>query len=166
MSKKLTEKRLLNIALFYLSRYEASEKKLRAVLSRRVLKMKSRGEEVPEEVSGWIEHVIEKTKNYSYINDERYAENKVRSMVEQGKSERYMCLKLQEAGIDSQTVHRLLEEIDSTEEERALCYARKKKLGIFRPMEQRDNFRQKDMATMARAGFSYDVVLSVLDEEK
>ena len=163
MSKQMTEKRLMNIALFYLSRYDASEAKLRTMLSRRILKMKMRGEEIPEEVTTWVENVIRKIRDYAYIDDKRYAENKIRTMVEQGKSERYMSLKLKEAGINSQAIHRILEEMGSSEVDRALCYAYKKKLGQFRSKSQRIDYRQKDMAALARAGFSYEVSLAVLE---
>lgn len=48
--------------------------------------------------------------------------------------------------------------------ETALNFARKKKLGGFREdAEKRREMRQKDMGTMVRAGFDYDLVLTILD---
>ena len=46
----------------------------------------------------------------------------------------------------------------------ALRLAHRKKIGPYRADdEQRKQYRQKDMGTLIRAGFDYDVVLEVLD---
>ena len=46
----------------------------------------------------------------------------------------------------------------------ALNFARKKNLGGFREdAEKRREMRQKDMGTLVRAGFDYDLVLNILD---
>ena len=81
MSKCLTEKRLLNITLFYLSQREASSEKVRTMLKRRLYRMKQRGEEVPPGAEEWIENVIQKVQDLSYLNDNRYAENQIRQMI-------------------------------------------------------------------------------------
>lgn len=161
MSKCLTEKRLLNITLFYLSQREASSEKVRAMLKRRIQRMKQRGEEIPPQANEWIENVIQKVKDLSYLNDNRYTENQIRTMIQQGKSERYMTMKLATAGIDSDTVHHILQGFNSDELERAIRYAQKKKLGIYNPKPDSD--RQKDLAKMARAGFSYDIAYKSLN---
>lgn len=161
MSKCLTEKRLLNITLFYLSQREASSEKVRAMLKRRLQRMKQRGEEIPPQANEWIENIIQKVKDLSYLNDNRYAENQIRCMIQQGKSERYMTMKLATAGIDSDTVHHLLQEFESDELSRAIRYAQKKKLGIYNLKSDSDP--QKDLAKMARAGFSYDIAHQALN---
>ena len=161
MSKCITEKRLLNITLFYLSQREASSEKVRSMLKRRLHRMKQRGEEIPSQAEEWIENVIQKVKDFSYLNDDRYAENQIRLMISQGKSERYMAAKLAGAGIDSDTVHQILQEFDSNELSRAIRYAKKKKLGIYR-LKATDTDTKKDLATMARAGFSYEITCKAL----
>ena len=165
MVKRLTEQRLLNITLFYLSRYESSTEKVRAMLKRRLKRMEMRGEEVPSEAFKWIESVLKKVQEYSYLNDTRYAENQVRNLATQGRSERFICAKMAMAGIKPETVRGLLDAMESTEEDRARCFVRKKKLGPYRPESVRDQYREKDMATLARAGFSYDVVQTVLQSD-
>ena len=162
MVKRLTEQRLLNITLFYLSRYESSTEKVRAMLKRRIKRMEMHGEEVPTEAPKWIESVLKKVQDYSYLNDTRYAENQVRNLIGQGRSERFICAKLAAAGIKQEAIKELLESMGSTEEDRARCFARKKKLGIFRPQSEREKYREKDMGTLARAGFSYDIAQTVL----
>jgi len=162
MTKRLTEQRLMNITLFYLSRYESSTEKVRAMLKRRLKRLEMRGEEVPPEAPKWIESVLKKVQDYAYVDDTRYAENQVRNLAGQGRSERFICAKLAGAGIKPETVKELLEAMESTEEDRARCFIRKKKLGPWRPESVRDQYRKKDMAALARAGFSYEVAQTVL----
>ena len=162
MVKRLTEQRLLNITLFYLSRYESSTEKVRAMLKRRLKHMEMRGEEVPPEAARWIESVLKKVQDYAYVDDTRYAKNQVRNLVNQGRSERFICAKMAGAGIKPETVKEILNAMESTEEERARCFVRKKKLGPWRSETVRDQYREKDMAALARAGFSYEVAQDVL----
>lgn len=165
MVKQLTEKRLYNITLFYLSKYEASSEKVRQMLNRRLMKMRLKGEDIPDSVTDWIEQVIQKMVSAGYINDQRYAENQMRILSAQGKSNRFIVGKLQQAGIVSETVADLLNQSEESESERARHFAKKKKIGPFRPAAQRLEYRQKDMATLARAGFSYDIVCEVLNQD-
>ena len=163
--KRLTEKRILNIALFYLSRYESSASKVRAMLHRRLRKMQLRGEEIPSEAPQWIDNAITTAEKNAYLNDERYAATQVRHWIEQGKSERYMMAKLEQAGIDPNISHRLLTESDSTDQERARRFLKRKHLGPYRPTADQALYRTKDLAALARAGFSYDVAQSALQAD-
>ena len=95
------------------------------------------------------------------VVEESYTENQIRCMIQQGKSERYMTMKLATAGIDNDTVHHLLQEFESDELSRAIRYAQKKKLGFYNPKSDSDT--QKDLAKMARAGFSYDIACKALN---
>ena len=52
--RPLTSKRLTNIALYYLGRYESSVEQLRKILSRRVLKEKLKGADIPADVESVI----------------------------------------------------------------------------------------------------------------
>ena len=73
MAKKITEKRLENIALFYLQRYESCSSKLRDTLKRRVRRAKMQGIEVPDDANQWIENVVNKMRNkrsYAGCNSE------------------------------------------------------------------------------------------------
>ena len=162
MSKHLTENRLMNIALFYVSQYEASAEKVRQMLNRRLKRMRMRGEEVPPEAALWVENVLQKMQDKSYVDDNRYAENQVRSLILQGKSEHFICAKLALAGIRAEQVREILNTMESTEESRARRFVERKKIGYLRPQKERTKFLEKDMATLARAGFSYDIARSAL----
>ena len=165
MSKRLTEQRLMNIALFHLSRFETSEQKLRLVLQRRLRRMKMRREEVPVEANQWIETVIQKVQQASYLDDNRYAENQVRNLIQQGKSESFICAKLALAGIEADKVREILSKMESTEESRAKRFVAHKKIGFYRPTAFRKQYWEKDLAALARAGFSYDIARAALESD-
>ena len=88
------------------------------------------------------------------LNDERYAENVIRRLTQGGKSTRFIAQKLLSEGIDEAILEKYLSPED--ELERAQTFARKKHLG---------NDYQKDLAKLARAGFSYDIATQVLKGE-
>ena len=110
MIKKITPKRLENITLYYLQRYESSTSKLRSMLQRRVLRAKLQLGEVPAEANDWIENIIHRMQELGYVNDKRYAENTFRRLQSAGKSTRYIAGKLKQDGIDPDTINGLIEE--------------------------------------------------------
>ena len=71
--KPVTQKRLMNIALYYLGRYESSAGNLRRLLKRRVAKAAMKGADVPDESAEWIESVEAEMKREGYANDSRIA---------------------------------------------------------------------------------------------
>ncbi|MBO5997924.1 MAG: regulatory protein RecX [Alphaproteobacteria bacterium] len=168
MIKKITPKRLENITLYYLQRYESSTSKLRSMLQRRVLRAKLQLGEVPAEANDWIENIIHRMQELGYVNDKRYAENTFRRLQSAGKSTRYIAGKLKQDGIDPYTINGLIEEQETSAEEMDLDSARrlvkKKKLGYLRPADKQKEMYQKDLAVLGRAGFSYEIAVQALKE--
>ena len=167
MSKKITEKRLENIALFYLQRYESCSSKLRDTLKRRIRRAKVQGIEVPDEANQWIENVIKKMIDLGYLDDKRYTQNTFRHLQNDGKSTRFITTRLKLAGIEPEILKDVLEEQEKTIDELDIASARKlvdkKKLGFHRPEGFRALLRQKDLAVLGRAGFSYEIACKALD---
>ena len=151
--KKITPQRLKNIALYYLDRFDASSEKLRSVLKRRVQKAIMMGDEVPSDVSNWIDEIVQDMQRLGYVNDKRFCENKIRQYLNAGKSNRYIIGKLSEAGIDLDLIQSFLPD---DELEQARIFVHKKRLG---------QDYQKDLAKLSRAGFSYDIAQKVLKED-
>lgn len=150
--KKITPERLKNIALFYLERYDASSEKLRFVLKRRVKKA-ALEQPVPPQTSSWIEQTVSEMKRLGYINDKRFAENLVRRYSEAGKSPSFIRSKLKLSGIDEMTISDMLEGTDELALARLMV--QKKHLG---------NDFQRDLARLARSGFSYETARTALEE--
>ena len=164
--KKITPQRLKNIGLYYLKRFESSVENLRSVLRRRI---DAYARENPEwnkqEAYGWAEEVLSEFERLHYLDDSRYAEIKVRSYLNSGKPARYIETKLKAKGINAAEIAEILAEQEYNPLEMALKLAKRKKIGPYRAAESRREFRQKDMATLVRAGFDYDVVCEVLNRE-
>lgn len=152
--KKITYERLKNIALYYLERYEACTSKLREVLKRRVKKT-ALEQPVPQEAFGWIEQVISEMERLGYINNQRFTENTIRRLSNSGKSKSYISTKLKLAGIEEEQIRETLSQTNDLENARIMV--QKKHLG--------KDF-QKDLARLARAGFSYETARKALEEFK
>ena len=166
--RKITPQRLKNIALYYLKRFESSVANLRSVLQRRVNDYAYQNKEFDRgEAYQWIEDILADFQRYGYLNDSRYAEIKINDYMSAGKSVRYIKGKMREKGIDEEILSALLEDQEYDEFEAALKLAKKKHIGPFRKDEEaRFENRQKDMGTLVRAGFSYDVVQRVVGYEE
>lgn len=166
--RKITPQRLKNIALYYLKRFESSVANLRSVLQRRVNDYAYQNKEFDRgEAYQWIEDILADFQRYGYLNDRRYAEIKIKDYMSAGKSVRYIKGKMREKGIDEEILSALLEDQEYDEFEAALKLAKKKHIGPFRKDEEaRFENRQKDMGTLVRAGFSYDVVRRVVGYEE
>ncbi len=175
MSKTLPalQTRLREAALAYLERFESSAQSVRRTLRRRVERwaMKA-GEPVEEGAFAAIEAVIEDLSRAGLIDDARYAGMKARSLFNGGRSGRAIGAYLAARGIESSTIGDALEsraeEAENPEEpdlEAALRFARKKRLGRFRAPELRAEKRDRDLAALGRAGFSWSIARSIVDEE-
>ena len=165
--KAPTKARLRNIALYYLERFESSEETLRQVLKRRINKYAFVNKEYnPSEAYQWTEEVIDECLSHNFVNDRRFAEFKVNGYLNAGKPKRYIEQKLKQKGIDEKTISSVFEEANYSEKDTALNFAQKKKIGCFRNSEEeRQNFRQKDLGTLIRAGFDYDIAKEIVDED-
>lgn len=154
MAKPITEKRLYNMALFYLSKYEASAQKLRQTLQKRVLKAAAREEFVPDNADSLIEKVIAEMIRLGYVNDARYAESQVRRLTGQGKSASFIRQKLKQAGISTAVTDGFLKETAVSDANQALVWLKKHRKGGYRSKQAVENHK-KDLAALARQGFSF-----------
>lgn len=164
LQKKITPKRLKNIGLYYLKRFESSVENLRSVLRRRIdAYARENPDWKKEQGYQWAEDVLAEFERLHYLDDARYAEIKVRSYLSSGKPARYIENKLKQKGISSAIISAILNEQEYNPFDMALKLAQRKKIGPYRPEENRREFKQKDMAALVRAGFDYDVVCDVLN---
>ena len=161
--KKITKQRLKNIGLYYLKRFESSVSNLSNVLKRKVNDYSYHNPDFDKAESLiWIEEVIADFERLGYINDNRYAEIKIKSYLNAGKSANYIKQKLQEKGIASSVISEIIENQEYNPYDNALRLAKKKKIGPFREDEDiRKEKRNKDMAILVRAGFDFDTVQKV-----
>ena len=164
--KKITPQRLKNIALYYLKRFDSSVENLRQVLHRRVKNYARENAEFDvQKADDWIEDILNDFMRLGYLDDYRFALVKIRGYLEAGKPERYIVPKLRQKGIANQIIKDIMQNQEYDAFQMALRLAKKKKIGPYRSAENRHEFRQKDMGTLIRAGFDYDIVTEVLNYE-
>jgi regulatory protein len=178
MQKKLrkipTPQSLAAIALHYLGRYAASEASLRRVLTNRVRRAAMQHPEFAADAAQQnilresIESIIASHKKTGVVNDATFAATKINSLRRQGRSRRAIQQKLAVKGVKSETIKDALilhddgSEPEETDMKAALALARRRKFGTFRKKPADDDRRRKDMAAMARAGFSMSIILKIL----
>lgn len=164
--RKVSQRYLENAALHYLKRYAATVSQLKRVLMRRVDRsIKAHGGERTEAI-GWVDELVAKLTRSGLINDEAYAGMKAHSLRNSGRSARVIAQKLRMKGVSAETVAKKLADATAelSEEEAAKIWARKKRLGPFRTnLKTREENRQRDLAALARAGFSFGIAKKIID---
>jgi len=165
--KPLTEKRLEKLALLHIDRYATSIENLRNVLMRRVEKSARNQNIEKKEAEKWINEIITKLVNLRLLDDQAYAENRVRSLHRSGASKNKIMSILSNKGVskvDTTSAISLLEnEYYNRELMAANNYARRRRLGPYRLAENRKEKRDRDLASLARAGFKYNDAKSIID---
>lgn len=170
-ARPITAKYLQNAAAFYLERYPSSAEGLRRVLNRRVAKAKAFDAPVMDNVREAIEIVVAKFVAAGIVDDKAFAQTKARALHRRGTSGRLTRQKLKMAGVDTSTVDNAMEALgeelhaDPAEREwrAAAAYARRRRLGPYRAEKDRAEKRTRDLASMARGGFAYDLAKKVID---
>ena len=171
-SKIPTVQNLENVALFYLSRFASSESSLRRVLENRMRRAAMRNpafaadDALQNKLRAAIDGIVEKHKKTGALNDNAYAEMKITSLRRAGRSARAIRQKLGQKGIAKSLIENNLErETESDGDSELLAareLARRRRLGPFRKGEGDALLWRKELAVMARAGFSLDVARRIL----
>jgi len=166
--RKVSPRSLENAALHYLRRYAATTTQLRRVLIRRVdASLRVHGGDRREALS-WIDALIEKLVRNGLLSDGAFAEMKARSLRASGRSARVIAEKLRLKGVPEELIQQKLGEAveELSEDEAAHIWARKRRLGPYRRIpETRAENRERDLAALARAGFSWAVAKRVIDAD-
>jgi regulatory protein len=160
--RKVTTAYLGRAAKTYLERFASSSENLRRVLVRKVeRRCRARGEE-PEPFLALVPDIVERCLRTGLVDDVRYAESRAASLRRRGGSTRMIQAKLAAKGVTREL--RATAAAASPEEEHAAAHAlaKRRRLGPYRNGE-REPHRQKDLASLARAGFAFDLARAVVD---
>ena len=169
-ARPITAKYLQSAATFHLERYPSSAEGLRRMLERRVAKAKIAEAPIVVNVKGVIAEIVAKFVAAGVIDDKAFAQTKARALHRRGTSGRLTRQKLKLAGVDPDTLDQAMagldQELDTDPRQRewkaAAALARRRRLGPFRAKERKEH-RNRDLATMARAGFDYELARRVID---
>jgi regulatory protein len=157
----LTRQKVEQMALAYVNRFDVSASKLRQHLTNRVRKAGGAAD-----AAAWIVELVERYQGSGVLDDARFAKNLASQLTARGKSTRAIQQKLSQRGVSSDVTDELMTKRRTDEPEAELeaarTYVRKRRLGPHRSAETRDEYRNKDLATLARQGFSFDIAKKAL----
>ena len=164
-----TEKWLRDQALRYLNRFPATRRKMTRHLFDKAMRHAEHFELSETVLNERIAGVIEKLEASGFINDTEFAASKARVMARQGRSIAQIGVKLQEIGFAESDQSHAIKELgtDTTLHDRkaAARFVKRRRFGPYKPEETREDRRDKELASLARQGFSYDVATAVIDAE-
>jgi regulatory protein len=169
--RKISRQYLENAGLYYLQRYATSAENFRQVMTRKIKRSCAFHEVSPEDFYPLLEDMITRYLAVGLLNDSSFAQAKTSTLRRQGRSKQSIFARLQAKGLSKTDIAAAIatadaEKGDDAEFDAARTMARRKKLGPWRICPVTDiKDRQKEMATLARAGFSYDIARRVLESE-
>lgn len=165
--KKISADYLYNSGLYYLQRFPASAGHFRAVMMRKVDKScRHHKDQDRETCARLVDDLVARFVDMGLLNDTGYARGMVTSLRRRGLSQRAIEAKLSAKGLKrDQIAAALSEHADDRPKSEvellaALRLARRKRIGPFAANTER---AERDMAALARGGFSYDIVSKVMD---
>ncbi len=169
--KKATKSHLENAALHYLERFATSSENLRSVLMRRVSRSAYYHETDPGEGAEWVNDIIGRFIETGLLDDRVYTEGRVRSLYAKGNSRKTIHAKLRAKGVPADIIDEALEQQEDEEDgdpelAAARRLAKRRRLGPYRDASLRLERKEKDLAALARAGFSYHIARQVIEEDE
>ncbi len=114
-----------------------------------------------------VDELLERYQASGLIDDARYAESLARGLHARGTSRRGVRHKLRARGVSAEAIDAAIastgRDSDDAELDAARAFVRRRRLGPHRPEHQRAERYQRDLAALARAGFSFDVARRALE---
>lgn len=160
--RPITPTYLQRAAMHYLHRYAASSSQLQRVLERKVERSCRHHGGEPSEFSGMVADAVAACVRSGLVDDRRFAEARAQSLRRKGRSARAVSAGLAAKGVPREIAEAALPDSDEDELAAARIAARRKRLGPWsRPGQEQD--RQKQLAALARAGFSMKIARAVID---
>ncbi len=168
--RKATPKYLENAALYYLGRFATSAENLKRVMMRKVMRSASHHGTDAEEGKALVEDMIGRFMASGLLDDAAYAKSRAESLHRRGNSARVIRGKLRQKGVGDDDIASALEALGDDLEDgedpelaAAVTLAKRRRLGPYFNGTAADDTREKHLAALARAGFSYDIARRVVD---
>ena len=163
----LTEASLRFAALRYVERYPATVVSLTRALRRKVQTwMRKTDEPAPVDAPAWIAAIVDEVVARGFVDDRRLAEAKTASLQRKGKSKRAVQATLRAKGVGETLIDEVIAASGGSDEDAAWVLAKKKKLGPYRDAAERRERRDKDMAVLGRAGFSFWLAKTIVESDE
>ncbi|MBC8339666.1 MAG: regulatory protein RecX [Rhodospirillales bacterium] len=167
--RKATPRYLENSALHYLSRFASSSENFRRLMTRKVDRSAKHHDTDPDEGRALIDDMIQRFLRSGLLDDTAYAKARAAGLHRRGNASRIIRAKLKQKGLGDDVIEQALAALadDDEDPERtaAIRFARRRRLGPFATEKPEDPKREKQLAAMARAGFSYDLARRIVDAD-
>ena len=156
-------------AYYNLKRYSSSSENLKRILLKRVFRAQKVQQVDWDVTNNWIEEIIGKLKTIGIIDDREFADRKAAIFNNQGNSKLMIRKKLENKGVEikliDESIKNLEEKIVDPDLTAAIRFLERRKMGPYRHPNNRSEYRDRDLRSMARAGFAYSVAKQVLEAE-
>jgi regulatory protein len=151
--------RLNALALGYVARFATSAGKLETYLLRKLKAPPGAGWQQPDDESpdlrGEVTALVARFVAAGYVDDQAFAQARSGGLQRRGYGRRHIAQALGQAGIAAEVVATALPD-EQAARQAALALARKRRLGPFGPTPQDRPAREKQIATLLRAGHPLD----------
>lgn len=177
--KKVSERHLENVALYYLQQFAASAETLRRVLRRRVERSARVHGTDRAEGNALAEAVVARMVAAGLVDERAFALARAARLEARGASPRLIVARLKGKGIAPELIAEALAGLGGSGDggrdgggdggccdpalRAAVNLARRRRLGPFRSAAEREASREKDLAAFARAGFTYATAKRILN---
>ena len=165
--RKITPTSLENAALYYLERFATSSENLRRVLLRRVERSAKHHDTDIEACAMLIEDLINRYQASGLLDDAVFARAQAASMNRRGKSVRAIRGHLMQKAVGADNIDKALKDlavdVGDLDLAAAIAYAQKRRIGPYRKKENAPGVRDKELAALARNGFSYSLAQLIVD---
>ena len=165
--RKVSVASIENAALYYLGRYATSSENLRQGLERRILRAARHHDTDLDAFNQLVDNLIRRYLENGILNDETYAQTQAASMNRRGKSLCAIRLRLRQKALPIDIIDKALKvlanEVGSPDLAAAIAYARKRRLGPDRRKTATPVNLDKELAALARSGFSYPLALRIVE---
>ena len=159
---------LKDLAYSYLEKYNPSKQQLKVYLLKKYL-TKIKGSKSKKEVTSIIDEIVSNLEKNKILNDEMYSDSKARMFLRRGYSLNKINQSLRNKVIDDKYVRQSINKIKENQIDpdfvSALKLSKRRRIGPLRPESNRELFYKKDMGTLARGGFSFDLSKRILSLE-
>ena len=158
-----------NFSYSYLGKYSPSKQQLRTYLFKKLIK-KNYKISSKREIFNLIDSVITSLVVQKFLSDKYYSDTKSKAFLKRGYSLNKIRYSLIKQGIDEKYIKDSISKIKEKESEpdffSAIKICKKRRIGPNREENNRSLFYKKDIAILARSGFSYEISKKVLEIPK
>ena len=174
MLRKPAHVRMMNKAVDYLGRYASSRHKLGQTLQR--FASRKLTDYDADDIAAAIEQTIDQCSQLGYLDDRQFAITVARSQRRLGRSRAVVRQRLRQHALSDDIITHALAEADENSAngdlQAAIRFAQRRRLGPFAQRHSAHHqrldaqqWKQRDLGAMARAGFSIATSRQILDHD-